>query len=309
LNARRVRASVAALALCLAACASPPPSEPADEPTQDILEVVAVLRLHVADDTYRFAPARDLSGRNVFRASFERLESLETAHAEKLSTGYLTDVLWFSKARALERIGEYELARMHYARVAQLDSELAEAASQGRGVCERLVRATAPESAAGLTPQRVADRWTERRAQLVELRKDVLETHWRPVVDEEIERGDAAEAAYFAAQSESDPSLEATALQRAQQLVELHRESKNKNRHLLALADLYAELSRRYARRNPPPSLGFDPATVDEYAHGATRVYEVVAQQDGTVEKLEAAHKLEAYLGYMLQVHEEKLPH
>ena len=308
MTARRGRAACVALSFALAACASAPPSDPADEPTQDLLEVVAVLRLHVDDDTYRFAPARDVSGINVYRASFERLETLETAHAEKLSTGYMSDVLWFAKARALERIGEYPLARIHYARVAGLDSELAEPALAGRDVCERLVRATTPDPTADATPQAVADGWTARRAQLVALRKDVLETHWRPVVDEEIERGDVAEARYFAARSELDPGLEATALQRAQQVVELHRESKNKYRHLLALADLYADLSRRYARRNPPPSLGFDPATFDEYAHGATRIYEVVAQQDGTVEKLEAAHKLEAYLSYSLQVHEDKLP-
>jgi tetratricopeptide (TPR) repeat protein len=300
---------VLAAALLAFGCASAPPSDPADEPTQDLLEVVAVLRLHVDDDTYRFAPARDISGRNVFRASFERLESLETAHAEKMATGYMTDVLWFAKARALERIGEYQLAKAHYARVSDLDSELKEPARAGRDVCDRLLRATAPDATPPGSPQSAADRWTERRGALEALRADVSETHWRYVVMEEIERGDVAEAAYFAAQSESDPSLEATALQRAQQVVELHRDSKNRNRHLLALADLYAELSRRYARRNPPPSLGFDPATFDEYAHGATRVYEVVSEQDGTVEKLEAAHKLEAYLSYTLQVHEDKLPH
>jgi len=307
LSARVTR--LLAAALLATACASAPPSDPADEPTQDLLEVVAVLRLHVDDDTYRFAPARDISGRNVFRASFERLESLETAHAEKMSTGYMTDVLWFAKARALERIGEYQLAKAHYARVADLDSELKEPARAGREVCDRLLRASASDAAPPSSPQAAADRWTQHRAALEALRADVAETHWRYVVSEEIERGDVAEAAYFAAQSESDPSLEATALQRAQQVVELHRDSKNKNRHLLALADLYAELSRRYARRNPPPSLGFDPATFDEYAHGATRVYEVVSEQDGTVEKLEAAHKLEAYLSYTLQVHEDKLPH
>jgi hypothetical protein len=309
LSALRARALCAALAALAAACASIPPSEPADEPTQDLLEVVAVLRLHVDDDTYRFEPARDISGRNVYRASFERLESLETAHAEKLSTGYMTDVLWFAKARALERIREYKLAALHYRRVAELDSSLADQARAGHDVCARLLRATEEDPNADLSPQQVADRWTERRAQLESLRRDVAEQHWRFVVDEEIERGDAAEAEYFAAQAAIDPRLEATALQRAQQLVELHRDSKNKNRHLLALADLYAELSRRYALRHPPPSLGFDPATFDEYAHGATRIYEVVSQQDGTVEKLEAAHKLEAYLSYTLTVHEDKLPH
>ena len=300
----------ALLALALAGCSHwLPPSSPSDEPTQDLLEVVAVLRLHVDDDTYRFPPARDISGRNVYRASFERLESLETAHPEKLASGYATDVLWFAKARALERLGEYDLAMRHYGRVVELGSELAEPARQGFEVTKRLAAATAPdEKPLERTPQQVADHWTERRAELEALRRDVATEHWRYVVDEEIERGDADESAYFAAQAAIDPRYETTALQRAQQLVEVHRDSKYKNRHLLALADLYADLSRRYARRTPPASLGFDPATFDEYAQGATRIYEVVAQQDGTVEKLEAAHKLEAYLSYTLQVHEEKLP-
>jgi hypothetical protein len=60
--------------------------------------------------------------------------------------------------------------------------------------------------------------------------------------------GDAAESAWFSAQALADPRVESTALQRAQQLVEVHRQSKNRNRNLLALADLYAELSRRYAQ-------------------------------------------------------------
>ena len=306
---RGARAAVALLGALLAACASAPPSDPTDLPTQDLLEVVAVLRLHVDDDTYRFPPARDISGLNVYRAAFERLETLEAAHPDKVGSGYATDVLWFSKARALERLGEYELATLHYERVSQLDSELAEPARRGYAVCRRLALATAPDKLpVERTPQQVADRWTERRKQLEELRSDVAGEHWRYVVEEELERGDVAEAAYFASQAAIEPKLEATALQRAQQVVEVHRESKYKNRHMLALADLYAELSRRYARNTPPTSLAFDPATFDEYAEDATRIYEIVAQQDGSVEKLEAAHKLEAYLGYMLQVHEEKVP-
>jgi hypothetical protein len=306
---RGARCCAALFAIAWAACATAPPSDPTDQPTQDLLEVVAVLRLHVDDDTYRFPPARDISGRNVFRASFERLESIETAHPEKMKSGYATDVVWFAKARALERLGEYELATLHYERVSQLDSELAEPARQGYAVCRRLALATAPdEKPVARSPQEVADHWTARRQELEALRSDVAAEHWRYVVDEEIERGDMTEAAYFAAQSAIDPRLEPTALQRAQQLVEVHRESKYRNRHMIALADLYADLSRRYARTTPPTSLGFDPATFDEYAQDATRIYEVVAQQDGTVEKLEAAHKLEAYLSYMLQVHEEKLP-
>ncbi len=305
-----VRARLARACACaalLAACASTDPPK-AVTPTQDLLEIVAVVRLHVDDDTYRFPTARDFTGKNVFRVSFERLETLETAQPEKLASGYATDVVWFTKARALERIGEYDLAMRHYARVTELDSELAEPARTGQGVTQRLARARARVPAPDASAQDADSVFAERRAELEQLRSDVAGTHWIYVVDEEIERSDEADAANLAAHAALDARYDEAALERAQSLVQRHRDSKNHNRHLLALGDLYAAFSRRYAQQFPPPSLGFDPATFDEYAHGATRVYEVVAQQDGTVEKLEASHKLEAFLGFTLQVHEERVP-
>ncbi len=289
------------------ACASTEPPPPL-EPTQDLLEVVAVVRLHADDDTYRFPTARDYSGKNVFRVSFERLESLETAQPEKFASGYATDVVWFAKGRALERIGEYDLAERHYARVAELDSELADAARAGRDVNARLLAARATAPAPDATAQAADAAFAAQRAALDALASEVANNHYRFVVAEEFERVDAADAANFAARAALDSRYEPAALERAQVLVRGHRTSKNHNRHLLALGDLYAALSRRYAQKYPPPSLGFDPATFDEYAHGATRVYEVVAQQDGAVEKLEGQHKLEAFLGFTLQVHEERVP-
>ena len=288
-------------------CASTEPPA-ALEPTQDLLEVVAVVRLHVDDDTYRFPTARDYTGKNVFRVSFERLESLETAHPEKLSSGYATDVVWFTKARALERIGEYDLAMRHYARVMELDSELADAARAGRDVNARIVAARSLAPPADATPEAADAGYGRQRADLEALRDEVASSHYRFVVEEELERVDVADSTTLTAYAALDPRYEAAALERAQSLVQAHRQSKNHNRHLLALGDLYAACSRRYAQKYPPPSLGFDPATFDEYAHGATRVYEVVAQQDGAVEKLEGQHKLEAFLGFTLQVHEERVP-
>jgi tetratricopeptide (TPR) repeat protein len=303
----RLAARACACAALASACASTEPPT-ALAPTQDLLEVVAVVRLHVDDDTYRFPAARDYTGKNVFRVSFERLESLETAHPEKLSSGYATDVVWFTKARALERLGEYDLAMRHYERVTELDSELADAARAGRDVTARLVRARALAPAPDATPEAADAAYGRQRADLETLRADVAGSHYRYVVEEEIERVDAADATTLAAHAILDARYEAAALERAQALVQAHRQSKNHNRHLLSLGDLYAALSRRYAQKFPPPSLGFDPATFDEYAHGATRVYEVVAQQDGAVEKIEGQHKLEAFLGFTLQVHEERVP-
>ena len=73
------------------ACAKPPASDPRYRPSENVLEVVAVLRRHVPDDTYRFPPARDFTGRNVYRASLLRLENLERAHADAVVAHLFAD--------------------------------------------------------------------------------------------------------------------------------------------------------------------------------------------------------------------------
>ena len=46
------------------ACAPGVAPEPSYDPARSLLEIVAVLRLHVPDDTYRFEPARDFDPQN-----------------------------------------------------------------------------------------------------------------------------------------------------------------------------------------------------------------------------------------------------
>ncbi len=303
---KRVAQALLAAALA-AACAGRTPPDPRYRPTENVLETIAVLRLHVDDDTYRFPPARDFSGKNVYRASLARLEALEQIHSEKLKSGYLLDALLFAKGRALERITEYALAAAHYQRVAELDSPLAEPARQGRAVCERLAAASASRVAPTAPVDDALAGFDAPLAGLEALLREVEGSHYEAVVREEIERADLARARHFAARRRLEPGLDALALQQYQRLIQRHRESKYRNRHLLELADLYAEFSHDYVSGTPPVSLGFDPATFDEFAHGATRLYEAVSQQDGAVEKVEAARKLEAFLAFTLQIHEEKL--
>ena len=65
-----------------------------------------------------------------------------------------------------------------------------------------------------------------------------------------------------------------------------------------------ADLAAR--RANPPEGLGFDPPTFQELADAAARLYEVVANQDGTAEKLEAQQRLEAFLAFTLRVDRDR---
>ena len=108
----------------IAACSSTPEVNPRYRPTANVLEVVAVLRRHVPDDTYRFEPARDFTGRNVYRSSLLRLENLERMHAAALRAGHMDGVIAFAKGRALERLRGFDLAADAYRLAAERDPEL-----------------------------------------------------------------------------------------------------------------------------------------------------------------------------------------
>ncbi len=308
-RSRRARGPVPLFLLALlGACASPAP-ESVYSPTESILEVVAVLRLHIDDDTYRFPPARDFTGKDLFRSSFDRLESLEQIHEEKIRSGHLQDVVLFAKGRALERITEFDLAARHYAEVEGMNSPLAEPARRGREINQRIADADRirPENDASIADALV--QFEARQALLEQLEGEVDPSHYVYVIREELERNDLARADYVRARSQIETGLDAAALRQYQRLVGRNQKSKFRNRHLLDLGELYADLSRAYARQVPPSSLGFDTVIFDEYAFGATRIFEAVSQQDGVLEKIEASRRLEAFLAFILQVHEEHFPH
>jgi hypothetical protein len=304
----------------LLACARPVPPDPRYQPSASVLEVVATLRRHVPDDTYRFEPARDFTGRNLYRAALIRLESIERVHADALRAGHLDDVVAFAKARALERLRAYDLAAASYRRAAEREGELREEALRSAALCDGLSeamaigwepdrpqRSGAEPAAAPLEPEAAVAEYERRVALLEALEREAGHSHHAFVVREEIERADVARARYFAARRALDPDGDVRALAEAQRLVARHRESRSGNRHLLALADLYAELAEEYVEARPPESLWFDPPVFQEYVDAAARLYEAVANQDGTPEKLEAARRLEAFLAFTLRVDRDRV--
>ncbi len=283
-------------------------------PSEGLLEIVAVLRRHVPDDTYRFPPAVDFSGRNVYRASLLRIENLERAEASALRSGYMDGVVEFAKARALERLRAYDLAVQYYEIAATQSEELRSPALESAAMLTRIQRAVDlgieledPLTDAGLTPlpvdpEAVLSTMDDRTARLSLLLDDVGDTHYRWIVQEEIERADVIRALYFVETRfvVEDGSL--IALQELQRVVTRHGASKNRLRHLLRLADYYVALSRQYVTAVPPESLEFDPARFSELADAAIRIYELVASHDGSPEKLEAARTLEEFLALTLTI-------
>jgi len=309
------------LALVLSACGGKAPPDPRFQPSESVLEVVAVLRRHVPDDTYRFPPAVDFAGRNVYRASLVRLENLERVHADALRSGYMDEVIAFAKGRALERLRAFELAAEAYRRAALRKGTLEMEALRSASLCDALAEAARigfdpvgpPDPEAGpdepggpASPEETLDAFERRVALLEAIAEDVRDDPYAYLVQEEIERADMARARWFEAMRLLSPEGNVRALGERQRLVVRHRESKNANSHMLALADLYADVAVEYVESNPPQGLLFDPPAFEEMVDAASRLYEAVANQDGAPEKLAAQQRLEAFLAFTLQVDRDR---
>ncbi len=314
LNARLL----AACAVLSLACQSVPATDPRYLPPENVLEVVAVLRRHVTDDTYRFEPARDFSGRNVYRSSLIRLENIERVHEGALRAGHMNGVIAFAKGRALERLRAYGIAAQHYRMSAELDHALRDEATRSARVCEALHEADQvgvdlddPDQRALATPllsepEEALGQFDEHTARLERLLENHAGTHYEPVLREEIERVDRERMDFFVSGRRFSRDGEVRAVAEAHRLLARHRDSKNANRHILALADLYAELAVEYVESHPPESLIFEPHRFQELVDAALRLYQRVAAEDGTTEKLEAARRLEAFLAFALRVDRDR---
>lgn len=293
-------------------------------PTESVLEVVAVLRRHVPDDTYRFPPPTDFTGRNAYRSTLLRMESIQSIHANALRSGYMKPVIHFSKGRSLERLRAYDLAAAQYREVTRLDSPLKDEAQHSARVCERIHEAVqigiqepnpmresteGPPKEPDRTPEKVTEELDERVALLAFLKDEEKGSHYQYVISEEIERADQTRAAWFVNNRYQIPDGQLRALAELQRVVRRHAGSKNRLEHMLELAELYDDLAHEYVDAVPPASLDFDPALFQDLVDPATQLYESVASHDGTAQKLEASRRLEAFLAFTLTVDRDRFTH
>ncbi len=305
----------AGLLATLSGCASTPEPDPRYRPAENVLEVIAVLRRHVPDDTYRFEPAQDFTGRNVYRSSLLRLESMERLHAQALRAAAMDGVVTFAKGRALERVRAFGLAAQAYDVAAELDPALSAEARHSARVCREIEAATrlavgfddlAGNDAISTDTAATLARYEQRTQALEGVARREETSHYGHVAQEEVERTDMARAQYFMAIRHFVTDGDVRAAAELERVVTRHRESKFANRHVLELAQLYEELAIEYVGAHPPESPGFDPIRFRELTDATSRLYEVVANQDGKPEKLEASRRLEAFLAFALRIDRDR---
>ncbi len=318
--ARALAPPLLAMLATLTACTTPPEVDPRYRPSASALEIIAVLERHVPDDTYRFAPARDFTDRNVYRSSLLRLENLEQIHAPALRAGHLDGAIAFAKARAFERLRAFDLAAEAYRIAAEREASLRSEALRSADLCGDLhaaTDATSPLEPVDLTegppgllaipsPEVALDGFEARVARLEELARTADGTHHAYVVAEEIERVDLQRARYFATLRSVLPDGDVRAIGEFQRVALQHSRSKLAARHLLSLADLYVDLALEYVEQRPPEGLRFDPGEFRDLVDSGARIYEMVAARDGTTEKLEAQRRLEAFLAFALSVDRDR---
>jgi hypothetical protein len=292
------------------------------DPAESLTEIVSVLRRHIPDDTYRYRAGRDFTGRNVYRSSLMRLENIERIHVDQLRSGYMDAVIAFSKARSLERLRAYDLAAQLYREAAHKDSELREEAQRSASVCEAIEAATLigmdlpdPTSAyvepMSLDIERVTVQLDLRISELLTIMEGLdsshsPDSHYGAILRQEIERADIIRTRYFLDLRHVIPDGSIRSVAELQRLLSRHGASKNRLRHMLELADLYANISKEYVEAVPPESLRFDPPKFQELVDAAAELYRSVAAQDGTSEKLEASRRFEAFLAFTLRVDRDR---
>jgi hypothetical protein len=264
-------------------------------PYEDVLEVVSELTWHLRDDVYRFPPAKDPTGHDVYRLSLHRLENWE-----KRFPGRLRDVTSFARAEALERLGGYAAARELYAKVAALPSPLAARAAEG-----------ATRAAAFADVAAMPERGTDLDATLTALRAKLdawaklLERHggtpFEPILLVEEERLERRTARLVVEHRRLLDDGAVTAERSLRFLVEKHADSRLLAEHILRLADLYASLARDYVSDHEQP-LEFREGEFVSRADRALDTYRKVAMWDGAPEKPEAQARFTAFDAYKTDV-------
>lgn len=285
---------VALWAFALGCASSLPRKDPRYQPAENLLDILADFQHHLSDDNYRYEPAQDITGKNIYRATLLRLESYEKANPNSLKP-----IVSFSRARALERLGDYEGAIRSYRPLTQMDSKLKEQAEKGLKTCQEFQETRS----FSLEKHSLQDQLTElekKRALWGALVEKYSGGPYESLAREEEERVDQERVRFLEDHRHSLKDGNAMILLAHQEMISKHTQSKKIDEHLLGLADFYFSLAKEYVQEHNPAGTGFDAPTFNQFTNSAVQIYGALARaRYGKPERLEAKGKLEALRAFV----------
>ncbi|MBI2876634.1 MAG: hypothetical protein HYY20_07110 [Candidatus Tectomicrobia bacterium] len=261
-----------------------------------MVEILSDFLRHLEDDTYRFQVARDRSGRNLYKVTLIRLNNYEKIYPNS----QFQPIISFNKAKAYEKLHEYDLAIQSYQDVLNYSSPLAELAQKNIAICQELSEMS-QRSQDGLLPQELLSALEKAVQDWERLVEKYRGTPYEHLAREQQERVEWEKVAFTEAHTGTWQEAEQV-IQQYNALISRHAESKNLNRYLLHLGDFYARMASHYAEKEDPHGLRFDFKKFEKFADTALELYESVASKDGISEKLEAKDKVKALISYIRTV-------
>lgn len=273
------------MAVC--GCRTAGPSR-APYPHESLLSALAELKVHLRADPYREEPGRDLAGLNVYRATLDRLASVEGPAGAEFG-----DVVDFARGECHERLGLWTSAADAFRDCAAAGTLLAEEARLRETWARRIgaVVAAPPE---GRTLADLFDALARRIDDLRALAAENPPAPYPSFVAGEIERTRRERALLMFSNRMILPEGAETALAEARKLVEENPDSLRAGENRLLLGGFHETLALDQARLADPASAAFDPAPWSERVNAAREQYRIVSQTDGDPAKPEARGRLQA---------------
>jgi hypothetical protein len=121
-------------AIILVSCSSAKPKGPVNpryQPAENLLQILTDFQKHLGDDSYRFEAAKDITGKNIFKATLTRLENYQKTYPNSM-----VPIIYFSRAKALEKLHDYAGAVENYKLVLEGESRLTQEAQKNLDMCQ-----------------------------------------------------------------------------------------------------------------------------------------------------------------------------
>ncbi len=259
-------------------------------PPHTLAGIITELKLYESADCYRLPYPRTPAGQNVFKATVKRLDNFQELYPDKN-----TDIVLFSRALALVKLGEIRAAVDTYSALIQYfsDSPLVDETKRRLRRLEKILDVMDTD----IFPSTVEGSITMYNRQIYEtaiLIQETEESYYHSLLlllreRLQVERALLLKVHYASLEEGVNRTLDAF-----RDLIAENKESKRIWEHRLMSADFYYSLAREYTASTPPDSLHFDREQFEAITGPARELYFHISRADGYHEKIEAEHKLKA---------------